>query len=215
MDALVDAFNSLSDWITSVVFFSVTIGGATLPLVVVWLVVAGTFFTFWLGFMNLRGMRLAIDLVRGRYSNPNDAGEVTHFQALATAVSGTVGLGNIAGVAVAISIGGPGATFWMIIAGLVGMSTKMAECMLGVKFRRQYADGTVSGGPMYYLTDGMKTIGLGGPAQERWVHRSRNCPYCAVEGQDGPKPTPRFITEMGAPVQRSGSACTQRSFSRS
>ncbi|MGB4836647.1 MAG: alanine/glycine:cation symporter family protein [Nostocoides sp.] len=162
MDALVDAFTGLSDWITSVVFFSVTIGGATLPLVVVWLVVAGTFFTFWLGFMNLRGMRLAIDLVRGRYSNPNDAGEVTHFQALATAVSGTVGLGNIAGVAVAISIGGPGATFWMIIAGLVGMSTKMAECMLGVKFRRQYADGTVSGGPMYYLTDGMKTIGLGG-----------------------------------------------------
>lgn len=162
MDGLVAAFERFSDWITSVVFFSVNIGQAKLPLIVVWLVIAGTFFTFWLGFMNVRGFKHAIDLVRGKYSDPNDAGEVSHFQALATAVSGTVGLGNIAGVAVAISIGGPGATFWMIVAGFVGMSTKMAECMLGVKFRREHGDGSVSGGPMYYLREGMAKVGLGG-----------------------------------------------------
>jgi AGCS family alanine or glycine:cation symporter len=158
----VDWFNSFSDWLTGWVFYSVDIGGATLPLIVVWLVVAGLFFTVWLGFMQVRGPKLSIDLVRGKYSSPDDAGEVTHFQALATAVSGTVGLGNIAGVAVAISLGGPGATFWMIIAGLLGMATKMAECMLGVKYRRQHADGSVSGGPMYYLRDGLAELGLGG-----------------------------------------------------
>jgi AGCS family alanine or glycine:cation symporter len=158
----VDWFNSFSDWLTGWVFYTVTIGGASLPLIVVWLVVAGLFFTIWLGFMQVRGPRLAIDLVRGKYSSPDDAGEVTHFQALATAVSGTVGLGNIAGVAVAISLGGPGATFWMICAGLLGMATKMAECMLGVKYRREHADGSVSGGPMYYLRYGLAERGLGG-----------------------------------------------------
>ncbi|GAB95707.1 AGCS family alanine or glycine:cation symporter [Kineosphaera limosa] len=158
---IVQLFDAFSEWITGVVFFSVNIGGATLPLIVFWLAIAGVFFTFYLGFMNVRGFKLAIDLVRGKYSDPKDAGEVSHFQALATAVSGTVGLGNIAGVAVAISIGGPGATFWMIVAGFLGMSTKMAECMLAVKFRREREDGTVSGGPMYYLTDGLKSIGLG------------------------------------------------------
>ena len=119
------------------------------------------FSTVWLGFMNLRGFKHAIDLVKGKYSDPDDAGEVTHFQALATAVSGTVGLGNIAGVAVAISLGGPGATLWMILAGFVGMSTKMAECTLGVKFRREHADGTVSGGPMFYLRDALALNGRG------------------------------------------------------
>ncbi|MFV0457718.1 MAG: alanine/glycine:cation symporter family protein [Actinomycetales bacterium] len=162
MGAVVSGFETLSGWITSVVFYSVSIGGADLPLIVCWLVVAGAFFTVWLGFMNVRGFKLAINLVRGKYSDPNDAGEVSHFQALATAVSGTVGLGNIAGVAVAISIGGPGATFWMIICGFLGMSTKMAECMLGVKYRRYHKDGSVSGGPMYYLTDGMKALGRPG-----------------------------------------------------
>jgi len=158
----VDWFNSLSDWITSTVFFSVSVGGATLPIIVVWLVMAGLFFTVWLGFMQVRGPKLAINLVRGIYSKPDDAGEVTHFQALATAVSGTVGLGNIAGVAVAISLGGPGATFWMILAGLLGMATKMAECMLGVKYRHEHEDGSVSGGPMYYLKDGLAERGMGG-----------------------------------------------------
>jgi AGCS family alanine or glycine:cation symporter len=116
------------------------------------------FFTVYLGFLNVRGFKHAIDLVRGRYSDPHDAGEVSHFQALATAVSGTVGLGNIAGVAIAISLGGPGATFWMILAGFLGMSTKMAECTLGVKYRNEHADGTVSGGPMYYLEKGVGAV---------------------------------------------------------
>ncbi|MEP7332595.1 MAG: alanine/glycine:cation symporter family protein [Terracoccus sp.] len=159
MDALVGAFTAFSEILTSIVFFAPTVGGVKVPLIVVWLVVAGTFFTVWLGFMNLRGFKHAIDLVKGKYSDPDDAGEVTHFQALATAVSGTVGLGNIAGVAVAISLGGPGATLWMILAGFVGMSTKMAECTLGVKFRREHADGTVSGGPMFYLRDALALNG--------------------------------------------------------
>lgn len=128
--------------------------GTSFPWIVMWLVVAATFFTFYFGFIQVRGFRHAIDLVKGDYSNPNDAGEVSHFQALATALSGTVGLGNIAGVAVAVGIGGPGATFWMILAGLLGMASKFTECTLGVKYRNEYADGTVSGGPMYYISKG-------------------------------------------------------------
>ncbi len=159
---IVDIFTSLSDWVTGIVFYAVPLFGTEVPLIVAWLVAAGAFFTVYLGFMQVRGPRLSIDLVRGRYSDPNDAGEVSHFQALATAVSGTVGLGNIAGVAIAISLGGPGATFWMILAGLLGMATKMAECTLGVKYRREHADGSVSGGPMYYLRDGLAERGMGG-----------------------------------------------------
>lgn len=152
---LVDGFEKLSEWVTSTVFYAVTIGGVSVPLILAWLVVAGTFFTIWMGFENVRGFKMSFDTVRGRYSGPEDAGEVSHFQALATAVSGTVGLGNIAGVAVAVSLGGPGATFWMILAGFLGMSTKMVECTLGVKYRHEHADGTVSGGPTYYLQDGV------------------------------------------------------------
>ena len=157
-DTVNDWLSGPSDWFVGKVFYAVQIGDAELPLIVVWLIVAACFFTVWLGFQNIRGFRHAIDLVRGKYSNPDDAGEVSHFQALATAVSGTVGLGNIAGVAVAISLGGPGATFWMIVAGFLGMSTKMAECTLGVKFRHYHEDGSVSGGPMYYLKDGVGKI---------------------------------------------------------
>jgi alanine or glycine:cation symporter, AGCS family len=161
------AFDRVSGWITSLVFYGPTAGPAdgeqvTIRLIVIWLVTAAIFFTLWLGFLNLRGFKHAIDLVRGKYSDPDDAGEVSHFQALATAVSGTVGLGNIAGVAIAISIGGPGATFWMIVAGFLGMSLKAAECMLGVKYRQEHADGTVSGGPMYYLRDGLRDLGKPG-----------------------------------------------------
>ncbi|MFU8840841.1 MAG: alanine/glycine:cation symporter family protein [Nitriliruptoraceae bacterium] len=148
----------VSSAIEGAVFYSVPIAGVNLPLIVLWLVAAGAFFTVYLGFINLRGPKHALDLVRGQYSNPDDAGEVTHFQALATAVSGTVGLGNIAGVAVAIAIGGPGATVWMITAGFLGMSSKMAECTLGVKYRQQRPDGTVSGGPMYYLEKGIAEV---------------------------------------------------------
>ena len=136
-------------------FIFAPIPGTSFPWIVMWLVVAATIFTIYFGFIQFRAFGHSIALVKGDYSDPNDAGEVSHFQALATALSGTVGLGNIAGVAVAVSIGGPGATFWMILAGLMGMASKFTECTLGVKYRNEYADGSVSGGPMYYLTKGL------------------------------------------------------------
>ena len=106
-------------------------------------------------FINFKGFGHAINLVKGDYDDPDNKGEVSHFQALTTALSGTVGLGNIAGVAIAISLGGAGATFWMIIAGLLGMSSKFVECTLGVKYRQINSEGVVYGGPMYYLRDGL------------------------------------------------------------
>ena len=125
-----------------------------------------TLFTFYFGFINLTGFKHAVDVVRGKFDDPNskEAGEVSHFQALTAALSGTVGVGNIAGVAIAVSLGGAGATFWMIVAGLLGMSAKFVECTLGTKYRRQNSDGSVSGGPMYYLSNGLakkgETIGM-------------------------------------------------------
>lgn len=136
--------------------------GTSFPWIVMWLVIAATVFTLYFGFVQFRFFKHAIQLVKGDYSDPKDAGEVSHFQALATALSGTVGLGNIAGVAVAVGIGGPGATFWMILAGLMGMASKFTECTLGVKYRNEYEDGTVSGGPMYYISKGFKELGLPG-----------------------------------------------------
>ncbi len=133
----------------------------SIPFVVVWLVLGALFFTIYMKFINFRGFKHAIDLVKGKYDNPDEQGDVSHFQALATALSATVGLGNIAGVAIAISIGGPGATFWMILAGLLGMASKFVECTLGVKYRNIEKDGTVSGGPMFYLSKGLKKRNLG------------------------------------------------------
>lgn len=130
-----------------------------MPWIVLWLVIAAVFFTVYLGFINVRGFKHAVKIVKGDYSNPKDSGDVTPFQALTTALSGTVGLGNIAGVAVAISIGGAGATFWMILAGLLGMSTKFVECSLAVKYRTTNPDGSISGGPMYYLSKGLEKRG--------------------------------------------------------
>lgn len=127
-----------------------------IPFIVIWLVLGALFFTLRMGFINFRGFRHAIDLARGKYDDPDAPGQVTHFEALATAVSGTVGLGNIAGVAVAISLGGAGATFWMIVCGLLGMSTKFVECTLGVKYRDILPDGRVFGGPMNYLRYGLE-----------------------------------------------------------
>ena len=157
-----DAFTEVSTRVQSVIFYTVTIAGATFPLVVAWLALAAIIFTIYYRFINFRGFTHAIRLVRGEYTRPDEVGEVSHFQALATAVSGTVGLGNIAGVAVAISLGGPGATFWMIVAGFLSMTTKFAECTLGVKYRRENADGTVSGGPMFYLSRGLAEQGMVG-----------------------------------------------------
>ncbi|WP_432484362.1 alanine/glycine:cation symporter family protein [Kineococcus esterisolvens] len=144
-------FSDVAAGLSSVVFYSVTIGGATFPLIVGWLVLAGLIFTVYFGFIQVRGLKVAVETIRGRFSKESDPGEVTHFQALTSAVSGTVGLGNIAGVAVAVTVGGPGATFWMIIAGLLGMCTKFVECTLGVKYREVHEDGSVTGGPFRYL----------------------------------------------------------------
>ncbi|MBN1251912.1 MAG: amino acid carrier protein [Bacteroidales bacterium] len=133
----------------------------SIPFVVVWLVIGAIFFTVKMGFVNFRGFKHSIQLIKGKYDNPNDKGEVSHFQALATALSATVGLGNIAGVAIAITVGGPGATFWMVIAGLLGMSSKFTEVTLGVKYRNIDKEGVVSGGPMFYLEKGLKKRNLG------------------------------------------------------
>lgn len=139
--------------LSAVVFYKIPLFGQPFPLIVLWLAAAAVFFTFYLGFINIRAFGLAVRHVRGQFHNPKARGEISHFQAVATAVSGTVGIGNIGGVAVAIVIGGPGAAFWLIIAGFLSMSTKLVECTLGVKYRRYNADGSVSGGPMYYLED--------------------------------------------------------------
>jgi alanine or glycine:cation symporter, AGCS family len=158
-------FSPLVDILSEVLFWDpvAALGydvGARVPLVVLWLIFGGAFFTVRLGFINISGFRHAWGLLGGRYDKPGDRGEVSRFQALATALSATVGLGNIAGVAIAIMIGGPGATFWMIMAGFFGMSLKFTECTLGMKYRVIDGDGVVSGGPMYYLRDGLARINL-------------------------------------------------------
>ncbi len=186
LDQRIDAaFAPFANFCLDVVLWQVP--GTGIPLIIFVLVLGALFFTIFFKFPNLLKFGLAINVVRGKYddieshSGPEKAmvnaldgdlvdtirdesaeGEVSHFQALATAVSGTVGLGNIAGVAIAISIGGPGATFWMIVCGLLGMSTKFVECTLGVKYRDVDADGTVHGGPMYYLSKGLKERGYTG-----------------------------------------------------
>ncbi|MCC5969426.1 MAG: alanine:cation symporter family protein [Pararhodobacter sp.] len=151
-------FAGATGWFVALVFAEVP--GTGLPWIVGWLVMGAAVFTLYFGFIQFRVFGHAIALVRGRYSDPSQPGEVSPFQALTTALSGTVGLGNIAGVAVAVSIGGAGATFWMIMAGLLGMASKFTECTLGVKYRNEYDDGTVSGGPMYYLKKGFAERGL-------------------------------------------------------
>ena len=174
------AFQPVSDFFSNLIFFEI----AGTPFVLILLVASAAFFTIYFGFPNIRYFGKAINVVRGKYDevenhglgdeaagvsgdipdtirDESKDGEVSHFQALATAVSGTVGNGNIAGVALAIALGGPGATFWMIVCGLLGMSTKFVECTLGVQYRDVGEDGTVYGGPMYYLSKGLKEKGFG------------------------------------------------------
>ena len=182
-----DKFKPFSDFISGIVFFSVKIGPKDVPVVIIILLLGATYFTFYNKFANFRLLGVAMRAVRGEYddvdhhvaedmagdSTPAEngdsfetiqkegvVGEVTHFQALTAALSATVGLGNIAGVAVAIAIGGPGATIWMILAGLLGMSSKLVEATLGVKYREVGVDGKIYGGPMYYLTKGLKEKGM-------------------------------------------------------
>ncbi len=154
-------FEPITTALESVIFFTVTLGGFTIPFVLVWLIAGAIIFTIYMRFVNIRSFKHAIDVVRGKYDKPGDEGEVSHFQALTAALSGTVGVGNIAGVAIAVSLGGPGATFWMILAGILGMSSKFVECTLGVMYRNVNDDGSVSGGPMYYLSKGMAEKGKG------------------------------------------------------
>lgn len=135
--------------------------GVSIPFVVVWLLFAGIFLTIRMGFINVRLFGHSIDLIRGRYDRKEDRGDVSHFQALASALSGTVGLGNIAGVSIAIGTGGPGATFWLIFFGLIGMTTKFAECALAVMYRTTDEKGNILGGPMVYLRKGLEAKGLG------------------------------------------------------
>lgn len=185
------AFEPISIAIEQVILYSIPIAGTQVPLIVIILALGGLFFTFYFRFPNITKFRLALRITQGRYDDiealddgeentrasdktdiptdknalkrdKNNFGEVSHFQALSTAVSGTVGLGNIAGVAMAISIGGPGATFWMIVSGFLGMTLKLVECTLGVQYRDIGPDGTVYGGPMYYLSKGLKEKGFAG-----------------------------------------------------
>ena len=185
-----EAFAPVASWFEGIVFYPIRFSDTvSVPFVVILLVSGALFFTLYFGFINIRRFGLAVRVVRGKYDyldknaahvhpdelnvsdkgdipdtikNEAHHGEVNHFQALATAVSGTVGLGNIAGVAVAVAVGGPGATFWMIVAGLLGMSSKFVECTLGVKYRDIDEKGTVFGGPMYYLRRGLAERGMSG-----------------------------------------------------
>ncbi|MBK8627373.1 MAG: alanine:cation symporter family protein [Saprospiraceae bacterium] len=184
------AFTPFANAIEGIVLYSFPIAGTQIPLIVIILSLGGLFFSFYFGFPSIRKFGLALKVVQGKYDaiemagtpelhpevnfntvdgdNPDTIrdehhhGEVSHFQALATAVSGTVGLGNIAGVTIAISLGGPGATFWMIVSGLLGMTLKFVECTLGVQYRDVNKDGVVFGGPMYYLSKGLKEKGYTG-----------------------------------------------------
>ena len=181
-----DAFMPFATWWEGLVLTTVPVGEYNVPFVVILLVFGATLFTIYFKLPSITKFPLAINTVRGKYDeiegghtsgddnlavdgdikdtirDESEEGEVSHFQALATAVSGTVGLGNIAGVAVAIALGGPGATFWMIVCGLIGMATKFVECTLGVKYRDVGEDGTIYGGPMYYLSKGLKERGFAG-----------------------------------------------------
>ena len=183
-ESINEGFKPVADAWGSFVFYPIQLGGGVeMPLVIIMLLLAGLIFTILFKFVNIRMFPVSINIVRGKYDDVDHAaselaagdstpggdafetirveeeGEVSHFQALTAALSGTVGLGNIAGVAVALSLGGPGATFWMIIAGLLGMSSKFVECTLGVKYRDVGADGTIYGGPMYYLKKGLADVG--------------------------------------------------------
>lgn len=151
------AIKPIADFVAETVFYAIPMFGQKVPWILFWLILIGLFSTIYFKFINIRGLSQGFRIIRGDYTVEDDGhgGEANHFQALATALSGTVGLGNIAGVAAAIAMGGPGATFWMIVAAFLGMSTKFVECTLAVKYRNELPDGSVSGGPMYYLSKGI------------------------------------------------------------
>ncbi len=182
-----DAFAEYTAPIVDAIFYPITISGKQMPIVIIILLVGALFFTIYFKGVNFRYLKVCLKTAWGKYDHldahvPADEdikvedgeiqgavklegevpGEVTHFQALTASLSATVGLGNIAGVAVAIALGGPGATIWMILAGILGMASKFVECTLGVKYREIDGDGKIHGGPMYYLTSGFKELGMAG-----------------------------------------------------
>ena len=160
VDAMMEPIAQIS---SSFVFYEITLFGVNVPLIVLWLVAGALFFTVYLGFINVRYFKYAVSLLFATSTHDNAAsedGEISRIQALSTSLSGTVGLGNIAGVAVAISAGGPGAMVWMIIMGLFGMSTKFVECSMAVRYRHRTKTGHYSGGPMYYLKEGFSERGF-------------------------------------------------------
>ena len=157
-----DWFGVINGYLADVFFYDVMPGTQNLPFIVAWLVVGAVFLTFRMSFINLRMFRHAYRILRGKYALPGAQGEVTSFQALTTALSATVGLGNIAGVAIAIMIGGPGATFWMIVAGFLGMTSKFTEATLAQMYREVRSDGHIMGGAMEYLSRGLAEKGWAG-----------------------------------------------------
>jgi len=157
LDLINEFFGIFVSYLAPILFYSIN----GFPLIVIVLLSGGLIFTFYFNFINIRGFKHAIDIVKGKFDNPNDTGQISHFQALTSALSATIGLGNIAGVAVAVSLGGPGAVFWMVFIAFFSMSAKFVSCTLGQLYRVVNDDGSVSGGPMYYLDKGLKERGFG------------------------------------------------------
>ncbi len=155
--ALNEHLGAAANFLFSVFFFDFGLG---LPLIVIVLTGGGIYYSFYFGWITFRGFRHSLNVIRGRYDHPDHPGEISHFKALTSALSATVGLGNIAGVAIAVSAGGPGAVFWMVVTAFFGMASKLASCTLAVMHRKIHPDGRVSGGPMYYLEHGLSGIGL-------------------------------------------------------
>ena len=157
LDKVDEFFGIFVSYLAPILFYSIN----GFPLIVLVLLAGGLIFTFYFKFINIRGFSHAISIVKGKYDNPDDIGQISHFQALTSALSATIGLGNIAGVAVAVSLGGPGAVFWMVFIAFFSMSAKFVSCTLGQLYRKVNDDGSVSGGPMYYLDKGLKDRGFG------------------------------------------------------
>lgn len=157
LDKVDEFFGIFVSYLAPILFYSIN----GFPLIVLVLLAGGLIFTFYFKFINIRGFSHAISIVKGKYDNPDDIGQISHFQALTSALSATIGLGNIAGVAVAVSLGGPGAVFWMVFIAFFSMSAKFVSCTLGQLYRKVNDDGSVSGGPMYYLDKGLKERGFG------------------------------------------------------
>ena len=153
LDQINYAFGVLVGYLYPVLFADI----AGVPLIVLTLLIGAFIFTIYFNFINIRGFKHSIEIIKGKYDNPNDTGQISHFQALTSALSATIGLGNIAGVAVAVSLGGPGAVFWMIFIAIFSMTAKFVSATLAQLYRQVHSDGSVSGGPMYYLRDGLAT----------------------------------------------------------